>query len=442
MRLHKSLLVALPLLALALVPIRDAAACGGCFPDLSQVGQTQVSGHRMVLSISKTKTTLWDQITYAGDPQSFAWVLPIKGTVDVGVSSDAFFGNLEQLTQVNVLPPRLSCAGPPSCGNAGANAGAIIPPDFDMELGPGGVSVIAQEVVGPYDTVQLSSKDPAALKTWLSDHNFTIPDDIVPTINDYVAEDFNFLAIKLVPGQGVKSMKPVRVTTSGASPVLPLRMVAAGAGATVPITLWVLGEGKYVPSNFPSFTITEDQLVWDWDKNEDNYASVRQDGFTGTSNKGWLIEAGERLDSRQLTGPLLNLITNQPDRSGYGDGMSLGPVEAAGADIDAMLAGIDLAALTVTRLRADLGKEALATDLNVEAASDQGVVKRTFQITRTVGKTPTCPTYPPCSGPGSGGCAYSTSGDAGAFAALSSALLSLGLVIARRRRRADRAISP
>ena len=53
---------------------------------------------------------------------------------------------------------------------------------------------------------------------------------ILPVIDAYVAEGFNFLALKLVPGQGVDSMRPVRVTTPGAAATLPLRMVAAGTG--------------------------------------------------------------------------------------------------------------------------------------------------------------------------------------------------------------------
>jgi len=49
----------------------------------------------MILSISQDRTTSWDQITYAGAPSSFAWVLPIKGQVEVGLSSDALFGTLD-----------------------------------------------------------------------------------------------------------------------------------------------------------------------------------------------------------------------------------------------------------------------------------------------------------------------------------------------------------
>src|SRR5262245_66238612 len=69
------LLVSMALLAAS--EARDAAACGGCF--VQQTESTQVTGHKMILSISKDRTTLWDQIQYDGEPSSFAWVLPIRG---------------------------------------------------------------------------------------------------------------------------------------------------------------------------------------------------------------------------------------------------------------------------------------------------------------------------------------------------------------------------
>src|SRR5262249_32646245 len=116
------------------------------------------------------------------------------------------------------------------------------------------VDVIAQAVVGPYEMVQLHSSDPGALSGWLSSHGYVVPASLEPIVTSYVDEGFDFLALKLVPGAGVSSMRPVRISFDGASPVLPLRMVALGTGATTPITLWVLAEGRYEPVGVPTFT--------------------------------------------------------------------------------------------------------------------------------------------------------------------------------------------
>src|SRR6185312_3561231 len=103
MRLGLSLLLSLPLVASGTLAAGDAAACGGCFT--GQNVDSQVTGHKMIFSISQAQTTLWDQISYSGDPGSFAWVLPTHGPVTVGLSSDALFQNLDLETQVTVIPP-------------------------------------------------------------------------------------------------------------------------------------------------------------------------------------------------------------------------------------------------------------------------------------------------------------------------------------------------
>jgi len=75
---------------ISLLRLDDAAACGGCFQP--PVPPTQVASditdERMLLSVSTTQTTLYDQIEYSGSPSSFAWVLPIHGTVTVGLRAD------------------------------------------------------------------------------------------------------------------------------------------------------------------------------------------------------------------------------------------------------------------------------------------------------------------------------------------------------------------
>src|SRR5262249_9112130 len=215
---------------------------------------------------------LYDQIKYSGNPTDFAWVLPIKGMVTVGLSSDALFDQLDQMSTVTVLGYDGTC---PPCNTTAFSASST----GNVSAGTGGVTVIAQQVVAPYDTVQLSSSNPTALTDWLTMHGYAIPSDVSSIISAYVNDGFDFLAIRLIPGMGIDSMKPVRVTTPGASPVLPLRMVAAGTGAITPITLWVVGEGRYQPTNFGQFSIPVSDVVWDWDTSESNYAKLKQQGF-------------------------------------------------------------------------------------------------------------------------------------------------------------------
>ncbi len=199
MKLTHALLLAVPVAALALTNTRDAAACGGCFvpPDES----TQVTGHRMVLSVSKTETTLWDQISYSGTPRRSRGSCPPRASWTSSsrpTRSSRSWGKRRRRPSSRL---RSTAPGPPDgCYFGGEDGGSATAGSGGSSAG-GGVTVVAQETVGPYETVQLKSDDPAALKNWLADHNFTVPADVQPVLDAYVADHFDFVALKLVPGR-------------------------------------------------------------------------------------------------------------------------------------------------------------------------------------------------------------------------------------------------
>jgi hypothetical protein len=154
----------------AIVPTEDARACGGCF--IQQQESTVVTGHRMVLSVSPAQSVLWDQIKYTGDPTEFAWVLPVRGGAFIETSTDAWFETLDAATTTTIIAP------PQNCGNANfAGCGSAAPSsagnDFSREEA-GGVTVLHEGTVGPYETVTLAASVPGALNNWLIDHGYNV----------------------------------------------------------------------------------------------------------------------------------------------------------------------------------------------------------------------------------------------------------------------------
>ena len=400
MRLGLYLFGASALSLLCAVTAPDANACGGCFPPPGE-NQSVVTDHRMILSVSKAQTTLYDQIQYSGNPSSFAWVLPISGTVDVGLSADTLFGALGNLTSTIVQAPPDGCPPPPNCGYLNDSSGKASPVGATPQDAGAAVDVLKRETVGPYETVQLRSTDANALTNWLTQNGFGIPEDVKPVINGYVTEHFDFLALKLLPGKGVQSMRPVRVTSQGASPVLPLRMVAAGTGAVVGISLWVFGEGRYEPQNFPFFSIKDEDLVWDWASSTSNYKELRAQRSAGLAGRGWEIETALQVNRSQLESVVTNIGRFNPST-----GSDYAPVEANGRvvktadqvrqeDLAALFKGIAEGQDYVTRLRADLAHAALTTDLSLIASGDQ---TQLAQVRRPKGEKgqPTCTVYSGC----------------------------------------------
>ncbi len=387
---------------------RDASACGGCFHPPTPPGEVEsvITDHRMILSVSPVQTTLYDQIRYKGSPSTFAWVLPINGEAKIGLSSDTLFSTLDQISGTIVQAPPMNCPAPPSsCRFGGATSGGASDgtTPAPQNAADAGVVVTHQETVGPYETVQLHSTDPNALNDWLTSHGYVIPDDVKPIVSAYVTEHYDFLALKLVPGAGVQAMRPVRVTTAGASPILPLRMVAAGTGATVGITLWVVSDGRYEPQNFPSYRVKDDELVWDWATSSSNYRELRAKDEAGLAGRGWEIESS----TSQSQSSLRQYVISQgriPTPSGGSDYLPIPPSDAGVGgettdqvrqdDLDALFQGIGLTdgQARITRMRSDLAHASLATDLVLTASADQSVASNVRQVTHEAGE-PQCPIY-------------------------------------------------
>jgi hypothetical protein len=428
-----------------------AEACGGCFVPPQPTGPAQVTetesvitDEKMILSISMTQTTLYDEISYSGSPASFAWVLPIKGTVTVGLSADIMFQTLSQLTAPTITSPPANCPPAPTCGGSGrsgclgASASVSVAAPLAAAGGYGAdnantVTVTSQMQVGPYETVQLHSNDGSALTAWLTGHGYDIPDYTKPVVAAYVSQGFDFLALKLVPGNGVQTMQPVRVTTQGAAPSLPLHMVAVGTGATTGITIWVVADARWEPQNFPTFIIQDSQLAWDWATSSSNYETLRLANEAKLGGRGWQIESALSLsqynfgltlagnveyDSNGVggytsaevesdagapdasagmtradaagdaAGPLVGVDAGELRGSGLGSAVQA----AIGDDLAVLFAGIAGPNFTVTRMRSDVAKSALSVDMALQASSDQSELSNQYTTTQEIGE-PECAVF-------------------------------------------------
>jgi MYXO-CTERM domain-containing protein len=297
----------------------DAQACGGCFhmPPAVQAVSTVVTDHRMAFSLSTTQSVLWDQIHYTGNPAEFAWVLPVKSGASIELSQDAWMAALDASTQTVIQGPNPNCT-PPSggvgCGGSSASGFAA-----SGNGGGGGVTVVSQSVVGPYDAVTVKASQGQALGDWLRANGYNVSVAVQPVIDAYTAEGFDFIALKLRPGEGVQAMQPVRVVTQGADPSLPLRMVAAGVGPNVGIVLFVLSEGRYHPQNFPDATIDFTQLKWDGAANISNYETLATAAMAAGGGRSWLTESSAPAD----------LSTNYYGNYGNGNNPPLGAALSA-----------------------------------------------------------------------------------------------------------------
>ncbi len=445
---------------------RPARACGGCFIKSAATESSVVTDHRMAFSVSTQQTVLWDQIKYSGSPSEFSWILPVKSGAVVRLSHDEWFASLDALTSPTITGPSRNCGASASgggfgCGSSSANAAGF------GDNGTTGVQVISQSVVGPYDTVTLQSSDPTALEAWLTVNGYALPDAFRPTVAAYVAEGFDFIALRLQPGQGVQAMQPVRVVTPGADVSLPLRMVAAGVGASVGITLYVVGEGRYeAKSPFYNAVVDDSQLVWFSAQSRSNYQDLSLQLMKSHNARTWLTEfaAPVSLQNPASGGaycgsgvggapaycpgqPLASLYLQQCQgkppvqcvggnassdaaSGAYADGGCNPDPCASFDDLDVALVGMHPSSTWVTRLRAFLPVDALSEgDLQIQASTPQAIVSS--QHSTNVYDDPS---YSPCGT--KGGCSASAA-EARPFGEwlVMGTFAFVGVGLARRRRR-------
>lgn len=235
----------------------------------------------MAFSVSETRTVLWDQFEYTGEPEDFSWVLPVARGAYLEEARQAFFDALEASTQAVVTAPPLVCATPARSGCAGTLQPQAASADNGRGLSDGpSVVVVDRRTVGPYETVTLRSTEGGELVTWLETNGYVVPAPIQPIIDAYVEEGYDFIALKLRPGQGVQQMTPVRVVTPGGNGVLPLRMVAAGVADQVDIVLFVIGEGRYSLPDLADVAVDTSELSYDFKRNTSNYARLRDSALS------------------------------------------------------------------------------------------------------------------------------------------------------------------
>jgi MYXO-CTERM domain-containing protein len=395
-------------------------------------------------------------------------VLPVKPGARIELSQDAWIASLDASTQVVIQGPSPSCGGGVPVDYAGrggggcsfgasssdnAPAAAFGAAEADASAGGQAVQVVSESVVGPYDAVTVRSSQGEALGAWLNANGYDVPASIQPTIDAFTAQGFDFIALKLAPGEGVQAMQPVRVITPGADPSLPLRMVAAGVGAKVGIELFVLSEGRYHPQNFPDATIDFSQLAWDPYQSRSNYSELAQAAMAAGAGNGWLTESAQSValfggsngynpalasvyqqTCRPLTlppppscggsgsgssGDAGGTMSSEAGASGGGteggvmeagvsdggasdgtdaapdagddDGGACAPTVVGCDDLNLAMTGITVGDLWVTRLRANLPANALANDLVLEAAPSQQPVNSVHTTS-----TYTDPNYNPC----------------------------------------------
>ncbi len=182
-------------------------------------------------------------VSFEGDAENFAWVIPVPNKPEIAVSDPELFWELSDFTRTE-LPPEhgFGCAdgvGPPA--------------------GQDGVDVVEEQVVGPYATAILSATNATALADWLNANGYIFPEDGEEIISEYIEKEWYFVATKINAVEedtgyalAEGAIEPIVLSFASDKIVYPLRITSLSA--TVPqVLLYVFADHIVVPEQYPLY---------------------------------------------------------------------------------------------------------------------------------------------------------------------------------------------
>ena len=269
-------LAALPLLTAP----HDARACGCLSPPEVTEGEYGVNqqAEQIIFEVGDGTVTAHVLIRYAGEPDQFAWIVPVPNQPTLGLSETGAFALLDPETApVTTVSPATACPDPryvcehqDDCYGGGgvkfdAGAGGTSGGGGTGGGGgpPGGVDVLDMQVVGSYETVTFAATDADLAVQWLQDNGFVVNDTTTPYMQPYIDAGMVFVAAKLVAGAGVDEIRPLKMTYQGDKPMIPLQLTAVAAEPHLTVTAYIYGDSLFTPVDHPVTTVDPERLSTD-----------------------------------------------------------------------------------------------------------------------------------------------------------------------------------
>ncbi|OGD08770.1 hypothetical protein A2395_02805 [Candidatus Amesbacteria bacterium RIFOXYB1_FULL_47_9] len=188
------------------------------------------TGQRAVIWHEGKRETLVISTKFKGDPEEFAWIIPVPSMPQVSAGKDVLFTALEDLTRPagrDVYPAPL-----------GLGMGSISSDSVNRS-----VTVWSTAVVDIYDTAVLSATDVKALREWLESNGYEYPATREHLLKSYTDKNWYFVAAKVKAealGYAGTSLReghatPLVISFDSEQPIYPLKI--SGAAAT-----WAIGQ--------------------------------------------------------------------------------------------------------------------------------------------------------------------------------------------------------
>ena len=248
-----------------------ARACGGFFCSAATPVPIYQAGERVLFVRDGDATIMHVEVTYSGDPTSFAWLVPLPG-LPLGPDGKPLpLDGALRLRHSSLFPALENGTAPTyalgsSSTGQGCNKSST---DDSVDASEGSESeggrsiynysvgsapsvfVLQEATVGPYDARVIEAKDAGALFDWLEANGYSQDESARPILEQYALRGYVFLALRLKNDKDVGDLRPIALRLAEDSPCVPLRLTAIAATPNMPILAFVLGPSRAVPKNLP-----------------------------------------------------------------------------------------------------------------------------------------------------------------------------------------------
>lgn len=238
-----------------------ALACGGFFCQNTPIDQ---AGEKVIFGVDGDNVTAMIQIQFSGKARDFSWVVPVRTVPTVSAGSDEVFQRLGAPTRPQFS---LKYRTEGTCKTGGefqedAMLGGVANNALAPAAAKSGVAVVDEGTAGPFIYKTLASDDATALKTWLTDNGYNIPDKFEELSRSYIQAKNFFVAVKLQQDKDTGDLRPIVLKMKENNPCVPIRLTAIAATPNMPIILWVFGRARAIPQNYYHVKLNEALIDW------------------------------------------------------------------------------------------------------------------------------------------------------------------------------------
>ncbi len=277
-------------LGLGLLLVGTQADACGCFapplpsPEAAEFAVNQ-QAEQIIFEVQEGTISAHVRIFYQGDPEEFAWLLPMPSVPELALSNGLLFGLIDEQTtpvtsnSIQDLCPQQKyiCRAHPPCPDpnavfdsppsaAGATEGA---PQFEGgdsamngadPSAPPPVVVLAQERIGAYDTITFAAEEADLAVDWLNDNGFIVNETMSPYMQPFLDAGMVFIASRLVPGADVDEIRPLQLTYEAEYPSIPLQLTAIAAEPHMMVTAFIYAGDEFDPAFLPLVDVPAEEV--------------------------------------------------------------------------------------------------------------------------------------------------------------------------------------